>query len=73
MNNKFLEYVRSNKARITYMVNNYDWSFIRNECANQGIEFTPMEVKDYIELLRAGLDIIKQYDENEEFPDSFIY
>lgn len=65
----FLNYVKANKTRVETMVKNHDVYAIRNGAAEQGVELTPQEVKDYVEMLKLGLLIVSQYDEEE--PDGY--
>lgn len=58
-----LSYVRQNYDEIGDILNS-DVKEVRMECSEHGIEFTPMEVKDCLKLVKVAYDMITQELEN---------
>ena len=60
MNEKdFLDYVRANQDYFMKMLEENSIHSMRNDAAERGIELTPQEVEDYVDLLAKALLVIK--------------
>ena len=55
----FLDYVRANQDYFMTMLEENNIHSIRNAAAEKGIELTPQEVSDYVDLLAKALLVIK--------------
>lgn len=61
----FLNHVYENFGELQVMVDsNVDPLTLRNMAASVGVEMTPQEVKDAIEIIKIALDIVKENNEN---------
>lgn len=61
---KFLNNVYNNYDELKFIVdNNVSPYTLRNMAASFGIEMTPQEVKDCVEIIRVALEVVK--DNNE--------
>ncbi len=53
----WLDYVRKNKSALQFAIDNHDdsWYNIRQSIAEQGVELTPDELKNLVELIRDSI------------------
>ena len=60
MNEKdFMDYVRANQDHLMKMLEEDNIHSIRNDAAERGVELTPQEVSDYVDLLAKALLVVK--------------
>ena len=61
MRKSWLDYVRKNKNFLQFAIDNYDdaWYNVRQDIAEQGVELTPDELKDLVEMVRDSLKEIE--------------
>jgi ubiquinone/menaquinone biosynthesis C-methylase UbiE len=61
---KFLLHLNNNYDAIkSYMSSGVDPKWIRNAAAEQGVELTPQETLDCIEVIRSGIKYIERQNE----------
>ena len=57
----WLDYVKKNKTLLKFAIDNYDdaWYNVRQDIAEKGVELTPDELKNLVELIRESIGEIE--------------
>ena len=57
----WLDYVKKNKTLLKFAIDNYDdaWYNVRQDMAEKGVELTPDELKNLVELIRESIGEIE--------------